>query len=419
MFASTLLDVFIGLIVVYLLVSLLASALAELIEAVLKFRAGNLHAAINELLDSQDAAVRRLYEHELISSLFIGDYGSEVARKTVTSAAPKDAGPGKQSTTTTTTSTMKPKTSSDLPSYIPASNFSLALMDLIVNDESVTPASRKAITAGSLRTALQAEPSALSANTRVALLSMLDAANNELDTFRAAVEKWFNGVMDRAAGWYKRRTGTLLFAIGFVFAIALNIDTIRIAQRLSVDTALRESLLSGARHLIANPPAGVTPSGSGAGNGSGGNPPATSMTSSSSSAAPATVSNPQPAGAKTSASAGTPPNAEGSVSTATGAPPATSTPTSSPDDLNTLKTAAAKFNNALGDLENASLPIGWSTADPLDWNFLLLFHILGWILTGVAVSLGAPFWFDMLNKFVVVRSTVKPAEKSPSEKSKS
>jgi hypothetical protein len=39
-------------------------------------------------------------------------------------------------------------------------------------------------------------------------------------------------------------------------------------------------------------------------------------------------------------------------------------------------------------------------------------------VTAIAVSLGAPFWFDVLNKFVVVRSTVKPREKSQEEKSK-
>ena len=31
---------------------------------------------------------------------------------------------------------------------------------------------------------------------------------------------------------------------------------------------------------------------------------------------------------------------------------------------------------------------------------------------------GAPFWFDTLNKFMVVRSTVKPKEKSNTEGSK-
>lgn len=43
---------------------------------------------------------------------------------------------------------------------------------------------------------------------------------------------------------------------------------------------------------------------------------------------------------------------------------------------------------------------------------------LGWLITAVAISLGAPFWFDMLNKIMVVRSTVKPREKSKEEASK-
>jgi hypothetical protein len=42
---------------------------------------------------------------------------------------------------------------------------------------------------------------------------------------------------------------------------------------------------------------------------------------------------------------------------------------------------------------------------------------LGWLVTALAIMLGAPFWFDVLNKFVVVRSTVKPHEKSPEEAS--
>jgi hypothetical protein len=44
--------------------------------------------------------------------------------------------------------------------------------------------------------------------------------------------------------------------------------------------------------------------------------------------------------------------------------------------------------------------------------------IIGWLLTALAVSLGAPFWFDLLNKFIVIRSAVKPREKSPEEESK-
>ncbi len=41
--------------------------------------------------------------------------------------------------------------------------------------------------------------------------------------------------------------------------------------------------------------------------------------------------------------------------------------------------------------------------------------ILGWLLTAFAASMGAPFWFDVLNKVMEIRSTIKPKEKSPEE----
>jgi hypothetical protein len=51
------------------------------------------------------------------------------------------------------------------------------------------------------------------------------------------------------------------------------------------------------------------------------------------------------------------------------------------------------------------------------WN-LLYAHWLGWLITALAVSLGAPFWFDTLNRVMVIRSTVKPHEKSQEQESK-
>ena len=34
--------------------------------------------------------------------------------------------------------------------------------------------------------------------------------------------------------------------------------------------------------------------------------------------------------------------------------------------------------------------------------------IFGWLMTGVAVAMGAPFWFDILGKLINVRNTGKP-----------
>jgi len=69
------------------------------------------------------------------------------------------------------------------------------------------------------------------------------------------------------------------------------------------------------------------------------------------------------------------------------------------------------------------LPIGWDRGLPqhpgsdgkpaTDW----LEVIAGLLITALATTLGAPFWFDLLNKVMVVRSTVKPHEKSPEEAS--
>jgi hypothetical protein len=38
----------------------------------------------------------------------------------------------------------------------------------------------------------------------------------------------------------------------------------------------------------------------------------------------------------------------------------------------------------------------------------LLQAIFGWLMTGVAVAMGAPFWFDILGKLINVRNTGKP-----------
>jgi hypothetical protein len=75
--------------------------------------------------------------------------------------------------------------------------------------------------------------------------------------------------------------------------------------------------------------------------------------------------------------------------------------------------AKASLEGLREQLQSLSLPVGWNPC-PKYWPST----ILGWVLTTIAVSLGAPFWFDVLNKFMVVRSTIKPKEKSQDEASK-
>ncbi len=83
------------------------------------------------------------------------------------------------------------------------------------------------------------------------------------------------------------------------------------------------------------------------------------------------------------------------------------------------------YAQAKQQLDTLGLPIGWSqgwgapkpgNTEYSIWNNLFG-PIIGWLLTAIAATMGAPFWFDMLNKVMVIRSTVKPTQKSPDEPS--
>jgi len=110
MFGSMMLEVAIGIIFVYILVSIMCTTIREGIEAFLKTRSAYLEYGIRELLydRSGQGPAKSFFNHPLIFSLFSGDY------------APA-------------TFTKKPmfKKGTNLPSYIPSKNFALALMDIV------------------------------------------------------------------------------------------------------------------------------------------------------------------------------------------------------------------------------------------------------------------------------------------------
>lgn len=65
-----------------------------------------------------------------------------------------------------------------------------------------------------------------------------------LRLFSQALETWFNDQMRRVSGWYKRQTQWVLMVLGFTMAVFFNIDTISIANRLSVDKEARTQLVN-------------------------------------------------------------------------------------------------------------------------------------------------------------------------------
>ena len=74
-----------------------------------------------------------------------------------------------------------------------------------------------------------------------------------------------------------------------------------------------------------------------------------------------------------------------------------------------------------GQIKELNLPLGWSCIKddprrPPEGFPAWLLKILGLLITTVAVSLGAPFWFDILNKMVSLRSAGKVPKTSAEKK---
>jgi hypothetical protein len=83
-------------------------------------------------------------------------------------------------------------------------------------------------------------------------------------------------------------------------------------------------------------------------------------------------------------------------------------------------------SQAAGEIDKVvqlGIPMGWTSnaGDPRyvarsghQWFARLLYHhVLGWLLTVVAISLGAPFWFDTLSRFSRLRNSGKPEKPLP------
>jgi hypothetical protein len=268
------------------------------------------------------------------------------------------------------------------PSYIPAQNFVAALLDVVLPDPapalgSPTPglgnaspalgnaspgvAGQRTVTDPGLRDAID---KITNKNVRGALLALYDEARGDLAKFRASVEAWFNSVMERVSGAYKRWTQVIIFLLGAAVTVGLNVDTIAIVTLLSQDKGARGRAVAAAEEYVRQ-------------------------------------HKDQPAAGKS----------DGAPGPQTG------------DEAKIEDKLRKQIEADLGQLGSVGLPLGWSeaTLSRGDKEPLVLWWLskaVGWLLTAFAISLGAPFWFDLLNKFMVVRSTVKPFEKSPPEGSK-
>ncbi|MES2444986.1 MAG: hypothetical protein V4574_19345 [Pseudomonadota bacterium] len=352
MLGLDILDVAIGVVFVFCLLSLLATSLRELIETWLQVRAVTLEQGIRELLNDPDGtqATDKLFKHPLISSLFRGTYDPAKLKDPIIPWAKKTS--------------KRYALKSNLPAYIPARNFALALMDFAGADgKASVSGSGEPLTIDRLKAGIAQIPEE---RIKQAMLVAVDQAEGKIENVRVNIEKWFDSSMDRVSGWYRKHTQWLILIIGLVLAIGLNVDTLRLASTLQTNSSLRSVVVAEAE---------------------------------------ATVTRVRTNGATD----------EKALSAAV-----TCGEAKLPDGVSC----------AQHRLESMGFPVGWNKRPAWIWepgfwaskdswlpnNFgAWLAALFGWLITAVAISIGAPFWFDTLNRLMVIRSTVKPHEKSREE----
>lgn len=182
------LEIVIGLILIILFYSLLATILMELFSSFLALRGKHLLRVLRSILAGSDRK-EEIFEDFTDNAIF-----RQLAGKNLGKTSP--------------------------PSYLGAGDFRSILLKVISNRQKGQPLSQQIaeLPDEGLKDTLE---------------QFLEETGNRFDLFQEKIEEWYDSIMDRANGWYKRNIQIWLLALGFVIAVLFNVDTIDIYSNLS------------------------------------------------------------------------------------------------------------------------------------------------------------------------------------------
>jgi hypothetical protein len=178
------------------------------------------------------------------------------------------------------------------------------------------------------------------------LQAEVDKKEVKLLEFQQSIGDWFDQSMTRASGAYKRNAKVFSFTIGLVVAVLANIDTINMVDRLYKNQSISNTVTQLANQVTEDNSQVVS-----------------------------NLNNAVGAQAKSQA----------------------------------LQPLKENINVVVDQL--SIFPIGWTLPKdleltPLGW----VSRLAGWLISALAFSMGAPFWFELLNKFINVRNSGKKPE---------
>jgi len=167
-------------------------------------------------------------------------------------------------------------------------------------------------------------------------------SNGNMDSFRERLERWFDQAMERNAGTFKKKAQTSVLIFSVVVAIALNADSIRLVRYFYEHPAEATRVVEIAQKYVND-----------------------------------------------------------------------STWVNEAANDTTVSQQIKNLQATMTQIADLKLPLGWNAKvyeQDGFWIYVIK-ALAGWLITALAVSLGAPFWYDILNKLVDLRSSGrKPPE---------
>jgi len=326
------LDVLIGLITVYLALSVGCSAAVDAIGSLLKKRGLLLEQGLENLFKGQLSADKSFAEsflgHPLLETLYYPKKSGivwRVIRRILRRSGDKHP-----------------------PVTVPSKIVGVVVHDLLVRGKK----------GATISDCIDALPGDESTNRVKGLLaSLVRQVENDAEAFKKLVEVQFNAAMTKASERYKSFAQTMTLVVAIVLVAGANADSIAIAQSLAASPAARVAMVSYARQVVVQDD---------------------SFLGHAASAAPA---------------------------------PAASAASEMQDEK--MDQARKELSKVRATMNLAGLQIGWQALPSNLGGWIEKFF--GLLITILAVSLGAPFWFKALQKFMVVRDELagKKSDSAP------
>jgi hypothetical protein len=379
MFSSVAFDVVLGLLFIYLLYSLLATVLSEITATFLGLRARNLREAIDRMLndEKESGLLSRIWDSLKLmknpkNKIVNGFYDQPEIKYLGSSGIFK------------------------APSYFKAGSFSKSLMCFLFGNiqpdsHQVGARLKEIVDAANTGAKEFKKDKLLDAETAKYIYNLWLEAKDDVDAFKRQLEGWFDRTMDQATEWYKRKIQIVLLILGFFMAWIFCADTFVIIRNLSVDKDAREQLVSMANAYIESHPALI--------NGAGAADSIEFAYSRQKLDSLLVIKKQIEADI----------NKSNNLIGIGGWLP--DTVAVSIDKKSGARSHVPQVDSkslSSGDKKITEGKLGFSFWEKITYLLRLAYHhFFGFLVTAIAISLGAPFWFDLLNKLVKIRTSKK------------